>query len=82
MEKDIIGFFEKIKETVMKMDFSVEISQEGKVLSVGDGIVKVSGLRDAKLYELIELESGDKGIVFDLETLKVSALSCLRSGTE
>lgn len=45
MEKEIISFFEKIKETVMKTDFSVEISQEGKVLSVGDGIVKVSGLR-------------------------------------
>jgi F-type H+-transporting ATPase subunit alpha len=67
MEKEIISFFEKIKETVMKTDFSVEVSQEGKVLSVGDGIVKVSGLRDAKLYELIELESGDKGIVFDLD---------------
>ncbi len=67
MEKEIISFFEKIKETAMKTDFSVEVSQEGRVLSVGDGIVKVSGLRDAKLYELIELESGDKGIVFDLD---------------
>ena len=67
MEKEIISFFEKIKETIIKTDFSVEISQEGKVLSVGDGIVKVSGLRDAKLYELIEFESGDKGIVFDLD---------------
>lgn len=67
MEKDILTFFEKIQETARKTDFSVEISQEGKVLSVGDGIVKVSGLRDAKLYELIELESGDKGIVFDLD---------------
>lgn len=71
MEKEIISFFEKIKETVMQTDFSVEISQEGKVLSVGDGIVKVSGLRDAKLYELIELESGDKGIVFDLEAERI-----------
>jgi F-type H+/Na+-transporting ATPase subunit alpha len=67
MEKEILDFFEKIKETAMKTAFSAEISQEGKVLSVGDGIVKVSGLRNAKLYELIELESGDKGIVFDLD---------------
>ena len=74
MEKEIIGFFEKIKETVMKTDFSVEISQEGKVLSVGDGIVKVSGLRDAKLYELIELESGDKGIVFDLDAESIGVV--------
>jgi len=72
MEKEIISFFEKLKDTVMKTGFSVQISQEGKVLSVGDGIVKVSGLRDAKLYELIELESGDKGIVFDLDAESIS----------
>jgi len=74
MEKEIISFFEKIKETAMETDFSVEISQEGKVLSVGDGIVKVSGLRDAKLYELIELESGDKGIVFDLDAESIGVV--------
>jgi F-type H+-transporting ATPase subunit alpha len=72
MEKEILSFFEKIQETVRKTDFTVEISQEGKVLSVGDGIVNVSGLRDAKLYELIELESGDKGIVFDLDADSIS----------
>ncbi len=74
MEREIISFFKKITETVMKTDFTVEISQEGKVLSVGDGIVKLSGLRDAKLYELIELESGDKGIVFDLDVESISVV--------
>jgi len=74
MEKEIIIFFEKLKDTVMKTGFSVQISQEGKVLSVGDGIVKVSGLRDAKLYELIELERGDKGIVFDLDAESIGVV--------
>ena len=67
MEKGIFEVFQKIKDIAQKTNFSIQISEEGRVLSVGDGIVKVSGLRDAKLYELIELEGGDKGIVFDLD---------------
>lgn len=67
MEKELLGIFEKIREEVKKSGFSTLISEEGKVLSVGDGIVHISGLRDAKLYELIELENGDEGIVFDLD---------------
>ena len=66
MEHEITGFLARLKETAEKTVFSVNITEEGRVLSVGDGIVRVSGLRDAKLYELIELESGDRGIVFDL----------------
>jgi F-type H+-transporting ATPase subunit alpha len=66
MKKELLLFFEKIREEVEKSRFSTLVSEEGTVLSVGDGIVHISGLRDAKLYELIELENGDEGIVFDL----------------
>ena len=72
MEKEIVRYLDKIKETIRKTEFSVEVFQEGKVLSVGDGIVKVSGLRNAKLYELTEFESGDRGIVFDLDAESIS----------
>jgi F-type H+-transporting ATPase subunit gamma len=37
------------------------------VLSVGDGIMQVAGLFNARLYEMVELESGDEGIIFDIE---------------
>jgi len=67
MERELFGFFEKMREEVEKSSFSTLVSEEGKVLSVGDGIVHISGLKDAKLYELIEFENGDKGIVFDLD---------------
>lgn len=67
MGNELIGFFQKIKEEAEKSRFSIGVTEEGKVLSVGDGIVQIAGLRDAKLYELIELESGDEGIVFGLE---------------
>src|SRR4030043_794430 len=68
MEKGLLSFFGKVREEVEKSRFYTLFSEEGKVLSVGDGIVQISGLKDAKLYEIIELEGGDEGIVFDLGT--------------
>jgi F-type H+-transporting ATPase subunit alpha len=71
MEK---GFFEIIREEIEKSRFSAIVSEEGKVLSVGDGIVHISGLSDAKLYELIEFENGDEGIVFDLDAHSIGVV--------
>jgi F-type H+-transporting ATPase subunit alpha len=67
MKNELAGFFQKIKEEAEKSRFSIGVTEEGKVLSVGDGIVQIAGLRDAKLYELIKFESGDEGIVFELD---------------
>jgi F-type H+-transporting ATPase subunit alpha len=67
MEKPLDNFLEKIRSEAKRSSFAIQVSEEGTVLSVGDGIVQVAGLRDAKLYELIELEGGDCGIVFDIE---------------
>jgi F-type H+-transporting ATPase subunit alpha len=66
MEREA-GFLEKIRSEAEKSRFSIRASEEGTVLSVGDGIMRVAGLRNAKLYELIELEGGDYGIVFDID---------------
>ncbi len=66
MEKELSALFEKIRNVASKSRFSPAFSEEGKVLSVGDGIVQISGLRSAKLYELIRMDNGDEGIVFDL----------------
>jgi F-type H+-transporting ATPase subunit alpha len=63
-----------MKEEAEKSRFSALIYEEGKVLSVGDGIVHLSGLRDAKLYELIEFESGEEAIIFDLNTESIGAV--------
>src|SRR5574337_2201133 len=66
MEKELTAFFEKVREKAKTSRFSIGVNEEGKVLSVGDDILHITGLRDAKLYELIMFESGDEGIVFDL----------------
>jgi F-type H+-transporting ATPase subunit alpha len=67
METPSVNFLEKIRSEAERSRFSIRASEEGTVLSVGDGIMRVAGLRNARLYELIELESGDYGIVFDID---------------
>jgi F-type H+-transporting ATPase subunit alpha len=74
MEKPLDNFLEKIRSEAERSSFTIQVSEEGTVLSVGDGIVQVAGLSDAKLYELIELESGDCGIVFDLEAESIGVV--------
>jgi F-type H+-transporting ATPase subunit alpha len=74
MEKELAMVFQQMREEAEKSRFSIGVTEEGKVLSVGDGIVQVAGLRDAKLYELIELESGDTGIVFDLSVESIGVV--------
>jgi F-type H+-transporting ATPase subunit alpha len=66
MEKALKDIFGRMHEEAERSRLAIRITEEGKALSVGDGIVRISGLRDAKLYELIRMESGDEGIVFDL----------------
>ncbi len=68
------SFFDGIRQAIERTTFAIDVSEEGKVLSVGDGIVKVSGLSDAKLYELVEFEGGDEGIVFDLDASSIGAV--------
>ena len=67
MEEEFAAFLEKLKEQARNSRFSFGVMEEGTVLSVGDGIVWVSGLRDAGLYELIQFEGGDEGMAVDLD---------------
>ena len=44
-----------------------EVYQTGRVVSVSDGICRVSGVSDAMAGELLELEGGLRGMVMDLD---------------
>jgi F-type H+-transporting ATPase subunit alpha len=68
MEKELTLVLEQIRRTVERTGFSPVSSEEGTVMSAGDGIVHAAGLSDAKLYEVIAFENGDEGVVFDLDT--------------
>jgi F-type H+-transporting ATPase subunit alpha len=73
--------FDKIRSEAEKSRFRVLASEEGRVLSVGDGIMQVAGLGNARLYELVELDSGDEGIVFDLDEESIGVVLLSEKGS-
>ncbi|WP_291493620.1 F0F1 ATP synthase subunit alpha [Desulfurella sp.] len=61
------------KEIEQAKDF-VEISEVGKVLSVGDGIARIYGLTNVMANELIEFQNGVVGMALNLEEDNVGAV--------
>ena len=53
---------------------SVEAQSVGSVLEVGDGIARVSGLRDAAASELVQFSNGTLGIAFNLEADNIGVI--------
>ncbi len=52
----------------------LEESQVGRVLEVGDGIARVSGLPDAAVNELLQFESGTFGLALNLDEGSIGAV--------
>jgi len=44
----------------------LRLSEQGRVVSVGDGIAWISGLPNVAMDEVLEFEDGSQGMVFDL----------------
>ncbi len=80
MVKELDLFLESLRQEAGESHFSVGISQEGTILSLGDGIAQITGLRDARLYELIQLEDGSEGIVFDLDRESIGVVMLTEKG--
>src|SRR5690606_1478986 len=53
---------------------SAEDTQVGRVLEVGDGIARVSGLPDAAVNELLEFEGGTVGLALNLDEESIGAV--------
>lgn len=56
-----------IKDKIVNANVEVDVSEVGRVLSVGDGIARVYGLDKVQSNELVEFESGVKGMALNLE---------------
>ena len=56
-----------LREQIEKHDTSVDISEVGEVLEVGDGVARVSGLENVMSSELVELPNGVFGMALNLE---------------
>ncbi|UTF59049.1 F0F1 ATP synthase subunit alpha [Gilvimarinus sp. DA14] len=65
---------EIIKQRIESLDVSSEARNEGTVVSVSDGIVRIHGLMDVMYGEMIEFEGGVYGMALNLEQDSVGAV--------
>jgi len=65
---------EIIKQRIDQLDVSSEARNEGTVVSVSDGIVRIHGLTDVMYGEMIEFDGGRFGMALNLERDSVGAV--------
>src|SRR5690625_1157639 len=65
---------EIIKKRIESLDISTQARNEGTVVSVSDGIVRIHGLADVMYGEMIEFEGGVYGMALNLERDSVGAV--------
>ena len=63
-----------LKKYVTDFNPAVAAEQVGRVVEVGDGIARVSGLPSAKVNELLEFEDGTVGLAMNLDEETIGAV--------
>lgn len=63
-----------LKQQLVGFKSEAELEEVGTVLQVGDGIARIYGLSNVEANEMIEFDSGVKGIVLNLEEDNVGAV--------
>jgi F-type H+-transporting ATPase subunit alpha len=63
-----------LKEQIKNFGDKAEVSEIGKVLSVGDGIARVYGLDNVEAGEMVEFDDGSKGMALNLESDNVGVV--------
>ncbi|MCJ7828271.1 MAG: F0F1 ATP synthase subunit alpha [Dehalococcoidia bacterium] len=69
--RDIVSV---IKEQIKQFGPTVTMVDVGTVISVGDGVARIHGLRGAKYNELLEFPNGIMGLALNLEEDNVAAV--------
>ncbi|NBV27122.1 MAG: F0F1 ATP synthase subunit alpha, partial [Actinobacteria bacterium] len=65
---------EALRRHVSEYNPTVGAEQIGRVVEVGDGIARVSGLPSAKVNELLEFENGTVGLAMNLDEETIGAV--------
>jgi len=63
-----------LKEQIKKFGDKTEVTEVGKVLSVGDGIARIYGLDNVQAGEMVEFADGSKGMALNLESDNVGVV--------
>jgi len=65
---------EIIKQRIERLDVSTQAQNEGTIVSVSDGIVRIHGLAEVMYGEMIEFQGGVYGMALNLERDSVGAV--------
>ena len=65
---------EIIKQRIESLDVTAQAKNEGTIVSVSDGIIRINGLADVMYGEMIEFEGGIYGMALNLERDSVGAV--------
>ena len=60
-----------LKQQITDYDQSVNVSNVGTVLQIGDGIARIYGLDQVMAGELLEFEDGTEGIALNLSLIHI-----------
>ena len=60
-----------LQERIENFELSVDVEETGKVISFGDGVAKVYGLNNVMAGEMVEFETGERGMALNLEESSV-----------
>ena len=63
-----------LKEQIASFGTEAEVTEVGRVLSVGDGIARVYGLDEVQAGEMVEFDDGTRGMALNLETDNVGVV--------
>ncbi len=72
MNKDYI--IEQLKKQIEGFKTEIQTEHIGKVIEIGDGVARISGLKDAMASEMLEFENGSFGVALNLEEDRVGAM--------
>ena len=70
-----------IKERIENFELNIDVEETGKVIGFSDGVARAYGLSNIMAGEMVEFESGDKGMALNLEESSVGIV-VLGKGTE
>jgi len=63
-----------LEERILGSSSQVELEETGRVISIGDGIARVYGLKNVQAEEMVEFSSGLRGMALNLESDNVGVV--------
>uniref|UniRef100_A0A0M3JY91 ATP synthase subunit alpha n=1 Tax=Anisakis simplex TaxID=6269 RepID=A0A0M3JY91_ANISI len=63
-----------LEDRILGQEVSINLEETGKVLSIGDGIARVYGLKNIQAEEMVEFDSGMKGMALNLDVDNVGVV--------